>query len=178
MEILSNTPYIYAKDYILTALILLSKEKSLYEISVSELCSKAGVSRMSFYRNYSSIDDVIDKKLNELFEGYMASERNLNNLDSWTVKKAHIEHYFDYLYEHRDFIDMLISYGIDTVFLTKQTEYMINVYKDQRDLFSMTAFAGSIYNLYRLWSKDNYTLNKEQLISSVVSIFSPGTDNQ
>ena len=41
------------------ALLILMQRKSFHEITVSELCTKAGISRMAFYRNFSSMKDVI-----------------------------------------------------------------------------------------------------------------------
>ena len=41
------------------ALLQLMEKKPFSEISVSELCMKAGVGRMSFYRNYSSVRDIL-----------------------------------------------------------------------------------------------------------------------
>ena len=40
------------KEALQDALILLMKEKQYRSISITELCRKAGVSRMAFYNNY------------------------------------------------------------------------------------------------------------------------------
>ena len=40
-------------------LIILMNEKNYYKISISELCQKAGVSRMAFYNNYESKDNLL-----------------------------------------------------------------------------------------------------------------------
>ena len=42
-----------AKEYMVIALMQLLEEKPLSSISVSELTRKAGVSRMTYYRNYN-----------------------------------------------------------------------------------------------------------------------------
>ena len=47
-----------SKECIVSAILQLINDKPLSSISVSELCSKAGVSRMTFYRNYDSIEDI------------------------------------------------------------------------------------------------------------------------
>ena len=41
------------------ALIILMDKKNYYKISICELCEKAGVSRMAFYNNYESKDDLL-----------------------------------------------------------------------------------------------------------------------
>ena len=50
-------------ESITDALLILMKQKPLSEINVSELCNKAGVSRVSFYRNFTSLEDILLKYL-------------------------------------------------------------------------------------------------------------------
>lgn len=45
------------------ALLLLMEKKPLSKINVSELCSRAGVSRVSFYRNFDSMDNILVQHL-------------------------------------------------------------------------------------------------------------------
>lgn len=54
MENAKNAANQIAKECLVTALIQLLKEKNLSEITISELASKAGVSRMTYYRNYTT----------------------------------------------------------------------------------------------------------------------------
>ena len=49
------------QEYIITALLQLLHKKAFSQISVTELCRKAGVSRMSFYRYFESREDVLKK---------------------------------------------------------------------------------------------------------------------
>ena len=47
------------QEYIITALLQLLHKKAFAQISVTEVCRKAGVSRMSFYRHFESREDVL-----------------------------------------------------------------------------------------------------------------------
>lgn len=53
------------KEQIKKTFIDLLSEKEYSDITVSELAEKAGVSRMSFYRNFSSTDDIIENIAND-----------------------------------------------------------------------------------------------------------------
>ena len=53
-------------------LIELLQAKELHEISVSDLCKRAGVNRSTFYANYMDIYDLADK-LREKLEGEVAA---------------------------------------------------------------------------------------------------------
>ena len=95
---------ILSKECIVSAILQLIKDKPLSSISVSELCSKAGVSRMTFYRNYDSIEDIFVKQLNEIFEEYK-SDDIAQNTEGFYSDEAHLIHYFNYIYTHRDFLN-------------------------------------------------------------------------
>lgn len=55
------------KECIYTAMLLLMEQKSYDKITVTDITKKAGVSRMSFYRNFDSKDDVLFKCAEECF---------------------------------------------------------------------------------------------------------------
>ncbi|APU71696.1 TetR family transcriptional regulator [Companilactobacillus crustorum] len=48
-----------SKDYLITALLQILKTKDLNEITITQVVKKAGVSRMAFYRNFETLDDVL-----------------------------------------------------------------------------------------------------------------------
>ena len=59
-----------ARECIVTALIHLSKQKPFSSITISELTEKAGVSRMTYYRNYNSKEEVFQSYIDEIFDLY------------------------------------------------------------------------------------------------------------
>ena len=48
----------FSRDCMVKTLIQLLKTKSLSNITITELTERAGVSRMTYYRNYHSLDDI------------------------------------------------------------------------------------------------------------------------
>ena len=67
------------REALFEALYLLIEEKEYKQIKVTELCEKAGVSRQAFYRNFSSIDEVLEERVvkiaSEITEGLTADIR-------------------------------------------------------------------------------------------------------
>lgn len=61
-ETLKNQVMQYLQD----SLILLLERKSFADITITELCNKAGVSRMAFYGNYSSKEDLFEQIVRSL----------------------------------------------------------------------------------------------------------------
>lgn len=60
------------RSYITTALFQLLKSHDLNDIKVTALVKRAGVSRMAFYRNFDSVEDVLNDyfggKIHQLFD--------------------------------------------------------------------------------------------------------------
>lgn len=56
------------KNYITEALLLLMKEKEFGQIRISEITARAGVNRVSFYRNFNSKEDVLHQYLHAQFD--------------------------------------------------------------------------------------------------------------
>ena len=65
---------IQVKQDMYKALLRLIRNKTFSSISVSDITSEAGVSRMSFYRNYNVIEDILTEHLGEVVEEYRAKE--------------------------------------------------------------------------------------------------------
>ena len=59
------------KSHIVHALMDLMKEKSYEEISISEITVRAGVSRVSYYRNYGSKEDILTETLEQLMDRFL-----------------------------------------------------------------------------------------------------------
>ena len=58
------------QESIETALLLLMQEKDFESISVTEIASRAGVSRTAYYRNYASKEDVLRNVFNRVKSRY------------------------------------------------------------------------------------------------------------
>ena len=55
-----------AKECIVTALIELMKVQEYNAITITDITRKAGVSRMAYYRNYTSKEDILNKYMDEV----------------------------------------------------------------------------------------------------------------
>ncbi len=154
---------IQVKQDMYKALLRLMGNKTFSSITVSDITSEAGVSRMSFYRNYNAIEDILTEHLGEVVEEYRAKEAEELDAGSETVfyDKKYMLRCFRFFYLHREFIDALITAGMGDLFLAKITEHLIKKWIDtesgtREETLRISAFAGAIYNMYREWSKGDF----------------------
>lgn len=99
-----NTPNQQTREKIVNALLTLIKEKPLSTITITELTQLAGVSRMAFYRNFSTKEEVFSSHLKDILQKYQEEDRK-QNLQGIYYDRAHMIHCFEYWYQYRDFFD-------------------------------------------------------------------------
>lgn len=75
------------EQYIFGAFLQLLDKKHYDDISVCEICTKAGVSRMSFYRNFESKEDLTFKGIDRIVKNMTTSIENLNDKNLFNVTK-------------------------------------------------------------------------------------------
>ncbi|WP_057914289.1 TetR/AcrR family transcriptional regulator [Peribacillus muralis] len=61
------------KECIESALVLLMKEKTYTEITITDIVKRAGVSRTAYYRNYSSKEDILHSLVKEVVNNVTTS---------------------------------------------------------------------------------------------------------
>ncbi len=138
------------KECLLEALLILMKKKSFDKITVSELVERAGVSRTTFYRNYSSIEQIIIEPLVVIIEALRASlkdEKYTSNMRLW---------YHDMLLYLKDnYAQMLEMLLLATNASFMDMKYLGNFFSpadnSAESYFKYTAFNGAIKELLSAW---------------------------
>ncbi len=104
------------KRYIQESLILLMESKSIYKISIKELCDKAGINRSTFYNHYKSQLEVFD----ELEEDYLDSINDLFSSDKTGCDPGEsIVELVKYMERNLAVSRMLLSNKVDPDFYNK-----------------------------------------------------------
>ena len=86
----------------------LLEDKSFEKIIVSELVERAGIGRVTFYRNFSNKEEVLKRSFNMELQAWL-SERQID-LSDWTDGQllSALRQFFDFWYEQQDKIRLLI----------------------------------------------------------------------
>lgn len=108
-----------SKRRIQKALFELLRERSIDKITVSEVVEKAGVSRTSYYRAYSSLQSVVDDALDELFCKIESLAPNTEGLSEGAEAKEFERSLIQVLtlyYDNADQLRMLLDGSADKTF--------------------------------------------------------------
>ena len=132
----------YVIEHINEALLGLLKEKSLNEISISEICETAGVGRMSFYRNYESKED----------EG-----KN----DPTYFSESLLRHY----YKHKDFYLLLYNQGLSNMILEAlRVSVKLEEANNNLERYAKSMIAGMIWGWVDEWMRQGMPETPEEIV--------------
>lgn len=63
----TNPAAIRSRNALATSLVSLLLERPLKDITIEDITSSAGLSRQTFYTNFSQKEDILENSLNQLF---------------------------------------------------------------------------------------------------------------
>ena len=135
-------------EYIIEALLLLMKKKEYKDISITEICERAGVTRMSFYRNFDSKEDILKKWLTRITDSFLV-------ISGISYKHDSTREYFIKLFTHLKQHQTICSamYKADLIYLVKEQfdRVFLQIRREEYDDYKSYFLAGGIYNVYLLW---------------------------
>lgn len=157
---------LFVKDYITTSLLSLLKKKPLDKITITEIIQKAGVSRISFYRNFSSKENILEKYLIKITDKFI-EETNIS------FKNDDLKTYFITLFTHlskyKDFT--LDLYKSNCLYLIEmQFKRVFNTRNYDYDKYQKQFYIGGIYNIYYYWLTNGFKETPEELSCKLVNL--------
>ncbi|MFP7254443.1 hypothetical protein CHH91_11815 [Virgibacillus sp. 7505] len=78
----SRQDSLYSQQYIMEALNQLLEENALEDITITEICKKAGVARVTFYKYYHTIYDVMNASVEVSIKRAIEQLSNINTTDN------------------------------------------------------------------------------------------------
>lgn len=141
------------------ALFSLMKVKKFNEISVSELSKKAGISRMAFYRNYDSKEDVLGDYFDRSILPFYQFLNQIEDKQPTMISRS----YFEYIDLHSELFEVIISSGSESLLISHFTHFVSKFYLDNVSSIPFTGDYARYWNsfvsagLYQMtidWIKD------------------------
>ena len=152
----------YVVKHLTSSMLALLEEKPITEISVSELCSMAGVGRTSFYRNYEEKEDIIKTYIEHLFQDWADKCKKTPNL---SVKET-VRIVFSHFEANRDFYSLLNKRGL--VYLIKDIILDLCGFNPEQEMpaaYSSAYVAFFLYGWIEVWFRRGMKDTAEELIA-------------
>ena len=150
------------KDDIADAYVALLFQKNPDKISIRELAEKAGVSRMSFYRNFRTKEAILDYKLSkalqEIYDG--AHFMDLSQRGPILLEE------FRYIADNKDFLKMINDRGQISL-LYKWWDYFARKFLNEHDPtanpYEYAFYSGASINVIIRWIEGGIKESPEQM---------------
>lgn len=151
---------LYVIEHITDAFRKLLQERPVEEISISELCSEAGVGRASFYRNFNRKEDVLKGYINRLLEQWKRECEEKENCplsEMMGLLFAHFERYREFysLVNERNLIYLLKEGIIDMFGLNPQAS--------KTEAYGKAFVAYSLYGWIEVWFQRGMRESAEEM---------------
>lgn len=149
------------KTYLKEALLVLLENKPYKEITVKDLTEKAGVCRASFYRNFFSMDEVVDEILNE-FISWTCQSAVMNESNVAQVVCSN----FSKILEEKDLVLLLMKAGFQNQLSEKFYEQTLRHIQDL-DVFNNKYqpyfFSGASAAMIFAWADSGFSETPEEM---------------
>ncbi len=151
MEKRENSVHTTVVESLTEALLLLAAQKPLKDVNVSELCARAGVSRVSFYRNFKSKEDILVQHLSACTDAWWLEFSKLPEQEFYAKFWPELIG----LYRQNQEL-ILLLYRNDASHLLKDHIFQCCRFgkeADERDAYARAALAGALYGMIDEWAR-------------------------
>ena len=151
-------------ESITLALIQLMEKKDFDTITITELTKRAGVGRVSFYRNFEDKTDVLRHYLNDIQYEFMVSRKQLRHESSFS---EYISDLFSHLSNYKDLAKLLLKANM--FYLVKeQFDFVFdNLKTTSEEEVALFFLSGGLYNAFYYWTFNNFEESPQKIAERI-----------
>lgn len=151
------------KKQITDAMFDLMHEKSFSDISITEIVQRAGVARASYYRNYSSKEDILETLIDDVLEYYRSGIIE----DETFFSYDNILRSFQFFQMFSRYIIDLYRSGFAYVLMEKLNQFhetLVGVMPAHSiSRYEIYAYMGALFNIGLQWLQDGQKETPEEM---------------
>lgn len=151
-------------NWLTDALLALMEEKAYKDISITEICTRADLSRRTFYRLFESKEDILKEYIETLCLQYFELFKEQEDISLVNVANV----FFSFWQKYKEFLLMLYGQNLIHIVLFGFNELLPNIYvnykahllqtKDKKSIEYLAFYnAGGFWNLLFKWLEDGCT---------------------
>ncbi|MGN0469092.1 MAG: TetR/AcrR family transcriptional regulator [Acutalibacteraceae bacterium] len=162
----------FTRECITTSFLILLSQKPFEKITVTDITSKAGVSRMAFYRNFQSKENIVSEIASEtvkIIDDSLNNPKYSNNPHAW------FSDFFQNLSElDGQVINVFKTDALADIILNGNSVFykFINS-KTVFEKYKMVAWAGAVKNILFEWIENGRKESAKDMADICCEIFKP-----
>ncbi|MGN0350313.1 MAG: TetR/AcrR family transcriptional regulator [Roseburia sp.] len=145
------------------AIISLMQTEDFDSLKISDICKKAGLSRMTFYHYYDSKTAVLMDYMNTMIEAYQ-KENEAGKFGSFH-EYHHILHALTFFDQYADFFLTLERAGLHSLILEAVNHFMEEQVQPSYSgsVYKLYYYAGALTNLFLKWEEKGKVDSAEEI---------------
>jgi len=162
-----------SKEWIFTALITLMKKNAFRNISIGDITKKAGVARLTFYRNFESKEDILINQGRKIYEQLM-----IDLEDGITEENApynSIKKIISVFNDYADLFEVLLKNGLDYLIMqsfeieiSTILKRILGIKKD--DKYKVKFYEGALFSIAVEWIKNSRKESIEEMTDIIYNL--------
>lgn len=162
-----------ARTYLAEGLIKLMKKRNFEDISITEICLRAGVSRMTYYRYFDTKESVLDYYMMDIIEEYIEENEDANKkVNLQDINR--IKQCFVFFKRYSEFALCLKKANLSSIMLNGLNKYMEEhadeIHADTIRRYQLYYFAGALYNVFIHWLESGMKESEETMAKIIVNL--------
>ncbi len=158
------------------SLLELLKTNSLKDISVTEICEKAFVNRVTFYDHFNNKEELLNSIIEDIKQDIIKELKKDNSI--YDFKKNYrkiLEKVLNYFDDNKQYFNVsLIDHNNTILFVSSLHKIFLDylgetMKEDNIENTKITSqfFSGALVSVIFCWVKDNNKINKEDLLNNI-----------
>lgn len=158
------------REYIIKAFEKLLESNDFDKLSVCDIVEKAGVSRMSFYRNFKSKEDLVFQLFDELTKELRTNIINLETKNQYTILKEYFEIFKKYKNQILSLANSNISKTIGTTMIQKFHSNVPHDYMSKTSKYIPIYYFSAITHVLIQWLVDGTNESTDEMARLICSL--------
>lgn len=166
----SNESNVLTKECIVTALLRLMQTKKYDSISITDITNLAGVSRMAYYRNYKSKDEILIKRLEEE-EKKLIDGINGEKAENLRVIIAYISVFFqENALVIKAVYDAGLAHLLSNMLSRRIYDYFPVASRDPKGKYAVHFYVGAVFSVFRLWFDNGMKESVDDIVDIIYKL--------
>ncbi len=152
----------FLKECLADGLLQLLETKPLEKITIPEIAKMAQVGRTTYFRNFTSKNEMITFKLVCLWERW-AEKHNMQDHRRYSVKNA--PEFFAFNFANRDLLSLIYKRGLQTAIYDAFYTVMAPYYSaDSAECYYIRFYSYALFGLLDEWIRRDFSETVEEMV--------------
>lgn len=175
----SNIIALRSKEWIAAALISLMSEKDFSKITITEIIKRADLTRQTFYRHFTSKEDVLHDYIRSQYQACFEAVERLEEQSLFNILVT----YFNYWENNKDFLSILEKSRFNYNIVEFYHAYMgssfdiiwahLNSYNTTEIEYMKNFILGGLINVKMIWMQQGFKETSQELAQLIVDLINP-----